>query len=545
MAVVTAVGWALIASAVMRGQVWPSAGSALLFLVVVVAARALAFPMAGRTEVSLDSGVFIAATACLGLPATALGVAVVMVCDRLMRTRSIAEALYMGGLSGGLLVVWAGVFGVGRGQDIDFAAAWLVPVLGLAFLISHYLIQSLELRLSGRSFRALVGGSTRSVIAEASLLPLAAAIVLIWEPGRPLAFALLGATYLLVNLGFNRLAKLASALRRRVSELETLNRTAHVLGGSLERPQIMSALLVETARALAGACRVEATLIDAGRVVRYTHQPGMPETREFDVVEARLVRAQKEPSLDSNVHDLERPEVAQRMTVPLSMHGECVGVLSAESQESDMFTSNELRLLDAIGGQAAAAVENARLYALANVDGLTGLYCRRYLDIRITEEIERGRRFGTSFALVLLDLDNFKMLNDTLGHVAGDRALREVAAIAASQLRGVDLAARYGGEELAFLLPRTSVADAHAVAERIREAVASHAFSDNGKGFRITASLGVAGWSENGGDAQNVLRRSDEALYRAKKSGKNRVDVDLQHFELTPSLAPVRRRARS
>ena len=162
------------------------------------------------------------------------------------------------------------------------------------------------------------------------------------------------------------------------------------------------------------------------------------------------------------------------------------------------------------------------------------------------EEIERARRFGTSFALVMLDLDDFKRLNDTLGHPAGDRALREVAAVVQTQLRGVDLAARYGGEEFSFLLPRTSLADAHAVAERVRKAVAAQVCVDGGeKGmFPITASLGVAGWAESGtGDPSQLVARADAALYRAKARGKNRVEIDLANFELTPSLAPLRQRA--
>ena len=172
------------------------------------------------------------------------------------------------------------------------------------------------------------------------------------------------------------------------------------------------------------------------------------------------------------MRDPERPDVRTRMIVPLSMYGEITGALVAESDDDEAFGPDQLRLFDAIGGQAAAAVENARLYTLANFDGLTGLYVRRYFDQRVSEEIERARRFGTSFALVMLDLDDFKRLNDTKGHLVGDRALREVRRVAQRQLRGVDLAARYGGEELAFLLPRTSLADAHAVAERIRAAIA-------------------------------------------------------------------------
>jgi diguanylate cyclase (GGDEF)-like protein len=238
-----------------------------------------------------------------------------------------------------------------------------------------------------------------------------------------------------------------------------------------------------------------------------------------------------------------RRTARSRMVAPLRVHGESLGVLVVETLGADRFGDHEVRLFEAIAGKAAAALENARLYSLANVDGLTGLYCRRYFDQRLAEEIERARRFGAGFSLLLLDLDDFKLINDTFGHPAGDRVLREAAAIAASQLRGVDLAARFGGEEFAYLLPRTSLADAHAVAERIREALATHSVVEGGRRVRLSASIGVAAFSEAGSDTlADLLGRADAALYRAKAAGKNRVEVDLTSFELTPSLAPVRRR---
>jgi diguanylate cyclase (GGDEF)-like protein len=348
-------------------------------------------------------------------------------------------------------------------------------------------------------------------------------------------FALLGGTYLLVNYGFKRLADLASDLRLRVLELETLNRTAHALGATLEGPALLAALLRETARALPLADRIDAVVEQDGELVRYRLERGEVSQSPADA-SAKAALTAKAAQLDDDVHD---DEVRARMIVPLTMYGETTGALVAESSDDEAFGPNQLRLFDAIGGQAAAAVENARLYALANVDGLTGLYVRRYFDLRVSEEIERARRFGTSFALVMLDLDDFKRLNDSYGHLVGDRALRGVAQLAERQLRGVDLAARYGGEELAFLLPRTSLADAHAVAERIRAAIAKHDFG----GQTITASLGVAGWTEAGvTDPERLVERADVALYRAKAAGKNRVEIDLASFELTPSLAPVTRR---
>ena len=453
-----------------------------------------------------------------------------------MRRARLPYALYLGGVAGALLIGWSRAFGVGEGGvDRD---VWLVPALGGAFLVSHYGLQALQEWLGGLPLPQALRRNAQSVIAEATLLPLASAIVLIWEPHRPVPFALLGGTYLLVNYGFKRLAELASDLRLRVAELETLNRTAHALGTSLEAPALLHALLRETARALPLADRIDAIVEIDGELVRYRLQRGELSLQRADGAAQELLTATA-PLLDDKVADPLRPELRARMAVPLVMYGETTGALVAESSDDEAFGPNQLRLFDAIGGQAAAAVENARLYALANVDGLTGLYVRRYFDLRVPEEIERARRFGTSFALVMLDLDDFKRLNDTHGHLVGDRALREVAALAQRQLRGVDLAARYGGEELAFLLPRTSLADAHAVAERIRAAISKYDFG----GVSITASLGVAGWTEAGvTDPERLVERADAALYRAKAAGKNRVEIDLASFELTPSLAPVTRR---
>jgi diguanylate cyclase (GGDEF)-like protein len=497
---------------------------ALLFLGLIAGARALSFPLAAaaNAEVSLDAAIFVAGACCFGPGLTALAVAVVLAGDGLRRGR-FPYALYLGGVAGGLLALWSRAFGIDRGaHDV-----WLAAALGGTFLISHYGLQALQQALAGSPVALAVRRNGVSALAEASLLPLAAAIVLIFDPQHPVPFALLGGTYLLVNYGFKRLADLAAALRRRVAELETLNRTAHALGATLETPALLAALLRETARALPRADRIDAIVDSDGALGRFRFEHGELGRAPVDD-EARAALQFAVPRLEPS-----------RMIVPLTMYGETTGALVAESHAPDAFGPHELRLLDAIGGQAAAAVENARLYALANVDGLTGLYVRRYFDLRVSEEIERARRFGTSFALVMLDLDNFKRLNDTHGHIVGDRALRGVAQVATGQLRGVDLAARYGGEELAFLLPRTSLADAHAVAERIRAAIAAHDFVD----LRITASLGVAGWAESGVvDPERLVERADAALYRAKAAGKNRVEIDLVSFELTPSLAPVTRR---
>jgi diguanylate cyclase (GGDEF)-like protein len=546
------IGWVGIACTAAAPGAWPAPAAALLFLAVVAGARALAFPLSGLdgdTEVSLDSALFVAAAACLGVRGAALGLGALMSVVAAWRVRSgsyrgprVAYVLYFGGLSGGLLAAWGRLFTDG--------AEWRVPLVGGAFLVSHYLVQTFELRLGGRSWTRAVQRNVRGILAEAALLPLAAAIVLLWSFDRLVPFALLGVTYLLVNFGFRRMAHLAAALRARLRDLETLHRTADALGASLELPALVSSLLRELGRTITvggGAARVEAVLARGsdGRPELYTWVPGAADaTRTSPDAAHEAWLKLREPVVEAEFTD---GHPIARAHVPLRRYGETLGVLSVERRAPDGFGAHTLALLEAIGAQAAAAVENARLYALANIDGLTGLYCRRYFDVRIAEEIERARRFGSTFALILADLDDFKRLNDTLGHVAGDRALREVSAIAASQLRGVDLAARYGGEELAFLLPRTSLADAHAVAERIREAIATYSLVESGRaGMRVTASLGIAGWDESGaGDAPALVARADAALYRAKALGKNRVEIDLLGFELTPALAPVVRRRRA
>jgi diguanylate cyclase (GGDEF)-like protein len=537
-----AFGWAVIAWSA-RGGAWPSPLAALLFLAVVVGARLLAFPLGSLVAdpalsagedgkpFSLESAMIIAATACLGIPATALGSALVWSGDALCRGigrpsareassghhlgRTLAHAFYFGGVSGGLIAISASLVGVSPATLAD-GRPWLVPTAGAVFLVLHGLVASTERWLSGKPLGAAIRRGAVGASAEATLLPLASGIAIIFSEHRPAAFVLLSATYLFVNFGFNRLAGLLDKLRRRVIELETLNRTAHAASGSLEAPRVLAALLEETQAALPSVSRLEVILEEGGRRHHYA-----PSTAMADAPDALTARS--------------------RVSVPIRIYDEIVGSLEAESLEADAFGPDERRLLDAISGQAATAVQNARLYTLANFDGLTGLYCRRYFDRRLAEEIERARRFGTSFALVMLDLDNFKRLNDARGHQAGDLALREVARIAEGQLRGVDLAARYGGEELAFLLPRTSLAEAHAVAERIREHVALHCFIDGGTTLRITASLGVAGWAEAGvDDPTSLVRRADAALYRAKAHGKNRVEVDLTNFQLSPSLAPIK-----
>jgi two-component system, cell cycle response regulator len=169
--------------------------------------------------------------------------------------------------------------------------------------------------------------------------------------------------------------------------------------------------------------------------------------------------------------------------------------------------------------------DKARLEALATTDAVTQLLNRRALVDRLTHELERARRYTTPLALLMVDLDHFKDINDTHGHLVGDEALREVARLLQGAVRTVDLVGRYGGEEFVIVLPETNPEGAVAFAERLREKVAHHDFaSEILPSLKITVSIGVAAFPAPTIDSvDDLFARSDEALYRAKAAGRNLV----------------------
>ena len=169
--------------------------------------------------------------------------------------------------------------------------------------------------------------------------------------------------------------------------------------------------------------------------------------------------------------------------------------------------------------------------SLALTDPLTSLYVRRYGEAHLDELLERVNRYVTSAAVMLFDVDHFKQVNDTHGHDAGDDVLRELAARTIKSVRSVDLAVRWGGEEFLVVMPETDLANAAAVAERLRAAVAKDSFNvkSSGEKLAVTVSVGVAAAIPGADDRDRLLKRADDALYCAKSAGRNRVisSVDL------------------
>jgi diguanylate cyclase (GGDEF)-like protein len=194
------------------------------------------------------------------------------------------------------------------------------------------------------------------------------------------------------------------------------------------------------------------------------------------------------------------------------------------------FTDAERELFEYLARQAAVSVENAALHRAierqAVTDELTGLANRRRFDEALSAEVERAKRFSHSFALILLDIDDFKSINDEYGHQQGDAVLREVTSVLRELSREIDLPARYGGEEFALILPGTDIEGAYNLAERIREAIAELripiARDEDGGTLRVTASFGVASLPGNATEVSGLFSAADDALYRAKRKGKNR-----------------------
>ena len=162
---------------------------------------------------------------------------------------------------------------------------------------------------------------------------------------------------------------------------------------------------------------------------------------------------------------------------------------------------------------------------LAITDGLTGLYLRRFFNQRFEEEISRFREHGTSFSLLILDLDHFKRINDRMGHLAGDQILAQVGETLRKEARVADLLCRFGGEEFAVILPNTNIEGALVMAERIRSRVEQREFIANTESLHLTISGGISECPRHSTDMNKLIKLTDAALYMAKRNGRNRVVV--------------------
>lgn len=217
-------------------------------------------------------------------------------------------------------------------------------------------------------------------------------------------------------------------------------------------------------------------------------------------------------------------DTRSRLCIPLVSFGQTLGALVLDGAEIDAFESNDVQALESVADICANAIQNAhyvdRVKQLAYLDGLTGIFNRRYFELRIIEEIERARRFNSGMAVIMADIDQFKQLNDEYGHLLGDEVLRQVSSIFSQQLRKIDVVCRYGGEEFALLLCQTSPQHALSVAGKLCRVISTWQFP--GVPQPVTISAGAASYPEHGTTRDALVKAADAGLYAAKQGGRNR-----------------------
>jgi len=329
-------------------------------------------------------------------------------------------------------------------------------------------------------------------------------------------------------------ARLYSLERHRASQLEAINAIAQQMTAVLDLKELLSkvCLLVQHAFQV---CHVSVLLKDEeDLVLRASHGKLTGRTAEGGRLPEgtglwQRALAEGKTLIENDVKPVSEDslyvETGSSMCIPLVSFGQTLGVLVLDTTRSGAFNANDTQPLESVADICATAIQNAyyveRVKQLAYLDGLTGIFNRRFFELRIAEEIERAQRFGTGMAVVMVDIDQFKRLNDEFGHLLGDEVLRQVSSIFHQQLRKIDVLCRYGGEEFAILLSQTNAVHALGVAEKLRKTVEAWQFP--GVPRSVTISAGTANYAEHGSTRDELVKAADAGLYAAKQAGRNRV----------------------
>ncbi len=335
-------------------------------------------------------------------------------------------------------------------------------------------------------------------------------------------------------------ARLLSRTQDLAQELRRLLDMSADLSASLDPRQVADLIASHLARAMGvDECAISYWDRAAGRIESLGYYPslsfaemepyfevaGYPTTTRVLERQETVLIDTEDPAADPAEVALLRPEGHRALAMlPLVAKGQSIGLVELFSVAPIAWSAELLGLVRTMANEAAMALENARLYEdarkLADRDPLTGFFNHRYLHERLGEEVVRTQRARRPLSVLMLDVDDFKLVNDTFGHLFGDRVLTWTSELIRSTLRGSDIPARYGGDEFAIILPETDAVEARSAAERILDAFRKNAFVGEQRGpVPIGASIGVATYPSDGRTATDLIEAADRALYRVKRDG--------------------------
>jgi diguanylate cyclase (GGDEF)-like protein len=251
---------------------------------------------------------------------------------------------------------------------------------------------------------------------------------------------------------------------------------------------------------------------------------------------------ESETMKDINVKHFGNPEhIRAFIAVPMKLGNKVIGMLSSQSYLPHKYTNQDQQMLEMLAAHAAIAIDNAKLFArvqhLAITDSLTDVFNRRYFFDSAKREFYRARRYQHHLSIIMIDLDYYKIINDTYGHIVGDSALKIISKLLQDSIRGADILGRYGGDEFSILLPETDIAQAMEIAERLRRIIEETLIEVEGYSFTTTVSIGVATTNVSTTDFSQLLLSADMALYDAKKGNRNQVCSREWPFEKTATLS--------
>ncbi|PKK89418.1 MAG: hypothetical protein CVV64_14530 [Candidatus Wallbacteria bacterium HGW-Wallbacteria-1] len=340
-------------------------------------------------------------------------------------------------------------------------------------------------------------------------------------------------------------------LDRRVFEVGTLYDVSQRMGQvGIDTDRLLD-IILEKAMTAAGATRGSLMLLndddslELNRVMKWDDPSGSPravESFECNIqikpgegLAGRVIRTGEavvldDPSSDPDFKPYENQSIdppRQLVCLPLSLKKNTFGVINLVNKaDGTAFTDEDISLLKTLAGQAAMALENAKLFKLAITDGLTGLFMVRHFNVRMEEELKRSRRYDSQFSLLFMDIDHFKNFNDTYGHQRGDVILVHVAELIRQTIRqDLDIPGRYGGEEFIVLLPETDSQGALVVAERLRQTVEKFEFPGEDEVLHVTISIGISMYPTDAADRMELVRMADTALYFSKENGRNKATI--------------------